>query len=146
MSVTRCKSSGKTVANSLQRGALRGVNAPITRRNLLLRRQTSSPPLPPRKTTTAISWTLLEKKKRRKHGEERLSQLLRQSGWLRQNTLLLSDGPSSLPWARSHPSAVWEEVFPTLTPWSRSLSKCYLRIQSVPQREHHTSPLQRSNG
>jgi hypothetical protein len=31
-----------------------------------------------------------------------------------------------------------------LTLWSRSLSKCYLRIQSVPQREHHTSPLQRS--
>jgi hypothetical protein len=30
--------------------------------------------------------------------------------------------------------------------WSRSLSKCYLRIQSVPQREHHTSPLQRSTG
>jgi hypothetical protein len=27
-----------------------------------------------------------------------------------------------------------------------SLSKCYLRIQSVPQREHHTSPLQRSTG
>jgi hypothetical protein len=25
---------------------------------------------------------------------------------------------------------------------SRSSSKCYLRIQSVPQREHHTSPLQ----
>jgi hypothetical protein len=33
-----------------------------------------------------------------------------------------------------------------LTPWSRSLSKCYLRIQPVPQREHHTSPLQRSTG
>jgi hypothetical protein len=31
-----------------------------------------------------------------------------------------------------------------LTLLSRSLSKCYLRIQSVPQREHHTSPLQRS--
>jgi hypothetical protein len=30
--------------------------------------------------------------------------------------------------------------------WSRSSSKCYLRIQSVPQREHHTSPLQRSTG
>jgi hypothetical protein len=29
---------------------------------------------------------------------------------------------------------------------SRSSSKCYLRIQSVPQREHHTSPLQRSTG
>jgi hypothetical protein len=29
--------------------------------------------------------------------------------------------------------------------WSRSSSKCYLRIQSVPQRKHHTSPLQRSN-
>jgi hypothetical protein len=25
-----------------------------------------------------------------------------------------------------------------LTLWRRSLSKCYLRIQSVPQREHHT--------
>jgi hypothetical protein len=29
---------------------------------------------------------------------------------------------------------------------SRSLSNCYLRIQSVPQREHHTSPLQGSTG
>jgi hypothetical protein len=27
---------------------------------------------------------------------------------------------------------------------SGSPSKCYLRIQSVPQREHHTSPLQGS--
>jgi hypothetical protein len=34
----------------------------------------------------------------------------------------------------------------SLTLWSRSSSKCYLRIQSVPQREHHTSPLQRSTG
>jgi hypothetical protein len=33
-----------------------------------------------------------------------------------------------------------------LTLWSRSSSKCYLRIQSVPQREHYTSPLQRSTG
>jgi hypothetical protein len=33
-----------------------------------------------------------------------------------------------------------------LTHWSRSSSKCYLRIQAVPQREHHTSPLQRSTG
>jgi hypothetical protein len=33
-----------------------------------------------------------------------------------------------------------------LTILSRSLSKCYLRIQSVPQRERHTSPLQRSTG
>jgi hypothetical protein len=33
-----------------------------------------------------------------------------------------------------------------LTLWRRSSSKCYLRIQSVPQREHHTSPLQRSTG
>jgi hypothetical protein len=33
-----------------------------------------------------------------------------------------------------------------LTLWRRSLSKCYLRIQSVPQRDHHTSPLQRSTG
>jgi hypothetical protein len=33
-----------------------------------------------------------------------------------------------------------------LTLWSRSSCKCYLRIQSVPQREHHTSPLQRSTG
>jgi hypothetical protein len=32
------------------------------------------------------------------------------------------------------------------THWSVSPSKCYLRIQSVPQREHHTSPLQRSTG
>jgi hypothetical protein len=35
-----------------------------------------------------------------------------------------------------------EERSATLT--LRSKSKCYLRIQSVPQREHHTSPLQRS--
>jgi hypothetical protein len=34
----------------------------------------------------------------------------------------------------------------SLTLWSRSSSKCYLRIQSVPQREHHTSRLQRSTG
>jgi hypothetical protein len=33
-----------------------------------------------------------------------------------------------------------------LTLWRRSSSKCYLRIQSVPQREHHASPLQRSTG
>jgi hypothetical protein len=33
-----------------------------------------------------------------------------------------------------------------LTLWSLSSSKCYLRIQSLPQREHHTSPLQRSTG
>jgi hypothetical protein len=33
-----------------------------------------------------------------------------------------------------------------LTFWNRSSSKCYLRIQSVPQREHYTSPLQRSTG
>jgi hypothetical protein len=33
-----------------------------------------------------------------------------------------------------------------LTLWSRSSSTFYLRIQSVPQREHHTSPLQRSTG
>jgi hypothetical protein len=33
-----------------------------------------------------------------------------------------------------------------LTLWRWSLSKCYLRIQSVPQREHQTSPLQRSTG
>jgi hypothetical protein len=32
------------------------------------------------------------------------------------------------------------------TLWSRSPSKCYLRIQSVPEREHHTSPLQKSTG
>jgi hypothetical protein len=36
--------------------------------------------------------------------------------------------------------------FNPLTLWRRSSSKCYLRIQSVPQREHHTSPLQRSTG
>jgi hypothetical protein len=36
--------------------------------------------------------------------------------------------------------------FRLLTLWSRSSYKCYLRIQSVPQREHHTSPLQRSTG
>jgi hypothetical protein len=32
----------------------------------------------------------------------------------------------------------------TLTFWSRISSKWYLRIQSIPQREHHTSPLQTS--
>jgi hypothetical protein len=32
------------------------------------------------------------------------------------------------------------------TLWRQSVSKCYLRIQSVPQREHQTSPLQRSTG
>jgi hypothetical protein len=37
-------------------------------------------------------------------------------------------------------------AFRSLTLWSRSSSKCYLRIQSVPQREHNTSPLQRSTG
>jgi hypothetical protein len=31
-----------------------------------------------------------------------------------------------------------------LTLWRRSSSKCYIRIQSVPQREHNTSPLERS--
>jgi hypothetical protein len=31
-----------------------------------------------------------------------------------------------------------------LTLWSRSASKQYLRIQHVPQREHHTLPLQQS--
>jgi hypothetical protein len=30
--------------------------------------------------------------------------------------------------------------------WRRSSSKCYLRIQSVRQREHHSSPLERSTG
>jgi hypothetical protein len=41
----------------------------------------------------------------------------------------------------------WKEIYAAyLTLWSRSSSKCYLRIQSVPQREHHTSPLQRSTG
>jgi hypothetical protein len=34
----------------------------------------------------------------------------------------------------------------THTLWSRSSCKCYLRIQSVPQREHHTSPLKISTG
>jgi hypothetical protein len=34
----------------------------------------------------------------------------------------------------------------SLTLWRRGSSKCYLRIQSVPQREHQTSPLQRSSG
>jgi hypothetical protein len=54
---------------------------------------------------------------------------------------------------RSTPSLRWE-VMPEVpcrkilrhTLCRRSLSKCYLRIQSVPQREHHTSPLQRSTG
>jgi hypothetical protein len=35
---------------------------------------------------------------------------------------------------------------PVLTLWSRISSKWYLRLQSVPQREHNTSPLQRSTG
>jgi len=42
--------------------------------------------------------------------------------------------------------AAWEVCSATWNLWSRSSSKCYLRIQSVPQREHHTSPLQRSTG
>jgi hypothetical protein len=33
-----------------------------------------------------------------------------------------------------------------LTLWRRSPSTFYLGVQSVPQREHHTSPLQRSTG
>jgi hypothetical protein len=41
-------------------------------------------------------------------------------------------------------SSVFKHSYLTL--WSRSSSKCYLRTQSVPQREHHTSPLQRLNG
>jgi membrane protein YdbS with pleckstrin-like domain len=52
--------------------------------------------------------------------------------------------PQSITWH------VWRNThsvkLTTLTPWRRSSSKCYLRIQSVPQREHHTSPLQRSTG
>jgi hypothetical protein len=45
----------------------------------------------------------------------------------------------------------WDNVYSldyknALTIWSRSTSKCYLRIRSVPQREHQTSPLQRSTG
>jgi hypothetical protein len=35
-------------------------------------------------------------------------------------------------------------LYDSCTLWRRSSSKCYLRIQSVPQREHHTSPLQSS--
>jgi hypothetical protein len=45
--------------------------------------------------------------------------------------------------AQAWPITVW---FVLWIIWRRSLSKCYLRIQSVPQREHHTSPLQRSTG
>jgi hypothetical protein len=45
----------------------------------------------------------------------------------------------------THPERIW--ILSTgLTLWSRNSSKWYLRIQSVPQREHHTSPLQRSTG
>jgi hypothetical protein len=40
-----------------------------------------------------------------------------------------------------------KNVYPQpVTLSSRSSSKCYLRIQSVPQREHHTSPLHTSTG
>jgi hypothetical protein len=51
----------------------------------------------------------------------------------------------STPWARPLSSPQIAFLF-SLTLWSQSLSKCYLRIQSVPQREHHTSLLQRSTG
>jgi hypothetical protein len=33
-----------------------------------------------------------------------------------------------------------------LTLWSRSSSEWYLRIQSLPQRKHNSSPVQRSTG
>jgi hypothetical protein len=51
-----------------------------------------------------------------------------------------------LSWFRSIQSTTAQSIAFILTLWSRSSSKCYLRIQSVPQREHHTSPLQRSTG
>jgi hypothetical protein len=48
--------------------------------------------------------------------------------------------------AVTRPNKKWPAFNVSLTLWRRSLSKCYLRIQSVPQREHHTSPLQSSTG
>jgi hypothetical protein len=64
-------------------------------------------------------------------------------------TALPSSGASEFPvWPRTlitthHTYVCFNSA---LTLWRRSLSKCYLRIQSVPQREHHTSQLQRSTG
>jgi hypothetical protein len=62
--------------------------------------------------------------------------------------------PGFTPWKRTpctHCTEGWRHYTPCsiyatatiwdLAPWRRSLSKCYLRIQSVPQREHHTSPI-----
>jgi hypothetical protein len=40
----------------------------------------------------------------------------------------------------------WRILEHAINPSSWSSTKYYLRIQSVPQREHHTSPLQRSTG
>jgi hypothetical protein len=51
-----------------------------------------------------------------------------------------------LSWFRSIQSTTAQSIAFILTLWRRTLSKCYLRIQSVPQREHNTSPLQRSTG
>jgi hypothetical protein len=53
---------------------------------------------------------------------------------------------SSYDW-RCSVSPRWTALWiATLTLWSRSSSKCYLIIKSLPQRKHHTSPLQRSTG
>jgi hypothetical protein len=40
----------------------------------------------------------------------------------------------------------WNQNMVMSNPLKTMLAKCYLRILSVPQREHHTSPLQRSTG
>jgi hypothetical protein len=49
-------------------------------------------------------------------------------------------------WIKTTTSQAYIIFWNGWTLWNRSLFKCYLRIQSVPQREHHTSPLQRSTG
>jgi hypothetical protein len=52
-----------------------------------------------------------------------------------------------LSWHKRRTSAsLWPPNNCSWSPEIRSSSKCYLRIQSVPQREHHTLPLQRSTG
>jgi hypothetical protein len=49
-------------------------------------------------------------------------------------------------WFSSSLFTCWQQTKGQLTLWRRSSSKFYLRIQSVPKREHHTSPLQTSTG
>jgi hypothetical protein len=59
-----------------------------------------------------------------------------------KTSIIRTDSANFVNLAKYVPNVVVE----WLTLLSLSSSKCYLRIQSVPQREHHTSPLQRSTG